>query len=364
MSRRPTVLLNLQLALLLAPLLLAGCLDIPGLEPGDPCNANEICAEGLICEDAICVDNSTISWEAMSRPFTTTLHDVWGASATNVFAVGVNGTVLRYQGDGLNWVDANQQTSGGMKSTLQAVWGSGPTSVWAVGSSGIVHYDGTTWTKQEAFNELNELIGSYTLYDVHGDGGELYAVGSVSYSDPLVLRYEWGNQRWKKVTAASLSFAGRGVFVRGKKVWIVGTASHVLHFDGSTWKQQNLPSSTSDLALNAIWGFDGDNLVAVGPPSTLARLDSTGWKTDAKARGSGTAYRVWGTSAADLFVVGASSGGYTDQSSGIEHCGSSCSKNPVPDKLRSTTLRGVWGTADGKVVYAVGDTATILRRSR
>ena len=280
--------------------------------------------------------------------------------------MGASGTVLRYQGDGINWVDANQQTSGGMKSTLQAVWGSGPTAVWAVGSSGIVHYDGKTWTKQEAYNEVNDPIGSYTLYDLHGDGGDLYAVGSVSYSDPLVLRYEWGNQRWKKVTAANLTFTGRGVFVRAKKVWIVGTASHVLHFDGSAWKPQNLPASTSDLALGAVWGFDADHLVAVGPASTLARFDGGGWKTGATARGDGTAQRVWGISASDFFVVGASSGGYSSSaaSSGIEHCGSSCASNPVPEKLRSMTMRGVWGTPDGKVVYAVGDSSTILRRRR
>jgi hypothetical protein len=36
------------------------------------------------------------AWAPQSGPAAGDLYDVWGTSATNVFAVGSNGTILRY----------------------------------------------------------------------------------------------------------------------------------------------------------------------------------------------------------------------------------------------------------------------------
>ena len=141
----------------------------------------------------------------------------------------------------------------------------------------------------------------------------------------------------------------------------------MLHFDGSAWKPQNLPASTSDLALGAVWGFDADHLVRRGPPppwhvSTAAEK----WKTGATARGGRHGAAGLGHLGQRLLRGGGRSGGYSSSaaSSGIEHCGSCASETPSPEKLRSMTMRGVWGTPDGRVVYAVGDSSTILRRRR
>ena len=39
-----------------------------------------------------------LTWTAMNSGTTDNLFAVWGTSATNVFAVGANGTILRYNG--------------------------------------------------------------------------------------------------------------------------------------------------------------------------------------------------------------------------------------------------------------------------
>jgi len=351
-----------RLAIALAVVALGGgCLDIPGLDPGDPCNAMGVCAEGLVCQDGICVDNSAIAWQQMSPPYTDSLYDVWGAGANDVFAVGLNGRIQRCEGGSLKWADSGQTAA---TKNLYAVWGRSSTEVWAVGSSVVLHYDGSGWTKQEVVKSNNDPVTSFTLYDVHGDGNTVYAVGQLDYSTGVVLRYD-ADKKWREVAAAKPTFTGKGVFVHKGRVWVVGKAAHVLSMTKGIWDQQVLPGA-KDLALSAIWGADASNIVTVGPSKTLARFDGSAWTVEDAARGSSVAHGVWGASASEFYVVGASSSvSYNSEvRSGVERCGTTCAINPVPEALRGKVMRGVWGTADGKQIYAVGETGTILRRSQ
>ncbi len=62
------------------------------------------------------------------------LNGVWGSSGSDVFAVGMDGTILHY--DGIGW----SALSGGTTWHLNDVWGSGGGDVFAVGDAGtIVH---------------------------------------------------------------------------------------------------------------------------------------------------------------------------------------------------------------------------------
>jgi hypothetical protein len=83
------------------------------------------------------------------------LYGVWGSSATNVFAVGAGGRILRY--DGSAWSAMTSAT----QARLTRVWGSGPSDVWAIGDSVLVHYDGSSW-KSETRN----------LYKLGQQGGQ------------------------------------------------------------------------------------------------------------------------------------------------------------------------------------------------
>ncbi len=71
---------------------------------------------------------------------TGSLFTVWGTSATNVFAVGDGGRIVRY--NGTSWSAMTSPTN----RTLARVTGSGPADVWALGDSVLVHFDGTSWT--------------------------------------------------------------------------------------------------------------------------------------------------------------------------------------------------------------------------
>ncbi|MFQ5826374.1 MAG: PKD domain-containing protein, partial [Dehalococcoidia bacterium] len=66
---------------------------------------------------------------------TNPLYGVWGSSATDVFAVGIGGTIVHY--NGTSW----SAMSSGTTDLLWGVWGSSATDVFAVGIGGIIlHY--------------------------------------------------------------------------------------------------------------------------------------------------------------------------------------------------------------------------------
>src|SRR5437899_4462576 len=92
---------------------------------------------------------------------------VWGATGSDVFAVGDDGNIWHY--DGTSWT---AQPSGTTQ-VLYGVWGSGRKDVFAVGAGGtILHYDGTSWTVQPSGTPQ-------VLYGVWGSGGtDVFAVGS------------------------------------------------------------------------------------------------------------------------------------------------------------------------------------------
>ena len=71
-----------------------------------------------------------------------TLNGIWGTSATNIYAVGLDGTILHYNGSDLGHLKLQERTY-----RLNAIWGSSDTNIYAVGDSVILHKtgSGTTW---------------------------------------------------------------------------------------------------------------------------------------------------------------------------------------------------------------------------
>ena len=188
------------------------------------------------------------------------LKDVWGSSATDVFAVGESGTILQY--DGSNW---SKVTSGTTK-YLYGIWGSSATDVFAVGESGtILHYNGTSWSSVDS--------------------------GTVEH-----LRDIWGSS--------------------ADDVFVVGDNSTILHYNGSSWSSIN---SGTTAWLLGIWGSSGMDVFAVGgyydgtggwsdraswDGGVILHYDGISW-TEMKNDIAEHLYSVWGSSATDAFAVGA-----------------------------------------------------------
>ncbi|MCK4237364.1 MAG: hypothetical protein KAX38_09620 [Candidatus Krumholzibacteria bacterium] len=75
-------------------------------------------------------EDQTLSWELLAtrRVFT----GVWGSGESDVFAVGLGGTILHY--DGSNWSLMNSPTT----KDLYDVWGSSENDVFAMGLNGTI----------------------------------------------------------------------------------------------------------------------------------------------------------------------------------------------------------------------------------
>jgi len=71
------------------------------------------------------------------------LHAVFVVDASDVFAVGDNGTILRRIDD--DWTVMPSPTT----SNLRGLWAASSSDVWAVGVAGkVLHFNGTAWSTQ------------------------------------------------------------------------------------------------------------------------------------------------------------------------------------------------------------------------
>ncbi|OJY16208.1 MAG: hypothetical protein BGO98_40185 [Myxococcales bacterium 68-20] len=110
-------------------------------------SADELWAVGI--EGSIVRVNDAESASPSVRGFNSqtlnALNGVWSASASEAWAVGVAGTIRHYTGDPARWdIVSNVPTS----VDLNAVWGTSPSDVWVVGDRGVVlHYDGNGWSR-------------------------------------------------------------------------------------------------------------------------------------------------------------------------------------------------------------------------
>lgn len=205
-------------------------------------------------------DNGS-NWYSMASGTVQNLNGVWGGSATDVFAVGDNGTILHYNGS--TW----SAMSSGTTQALAGVWGSSGTDVYAVGAwNTVLHYNGTGWSE-----DANFPSGWYWHADIGGtSASDIHVVGGGSDS--------------------------------------VNSGSTALYFDGSNWVSRYCGGSEE--ILRAIWCLSDSRSVVVGENGTvLSRMNTNSFYVD-KNNGDdgnpGTLDEPWETiqKAADTLQAG------------------------------------------------------------
>lgn len=154
------------------------------------------------------------AWEDVPLPpldrDTAALFKVWGVSGDDVWAVGDNGVILRF--DGSEWA----QVASGTARDLISLWGTGPDEIVAVGGrdvGAVARWDGAQWTT----TDIGVLPG---------------------------LNGVWVNE------------AGRAVVVGG-----MGSAAWL---EAGSDEPNMLSSSAGFNVLHAVFGFDDGTRVSVG----------------------------------------------------------------------------------------------------
>ncbi len=187
------------------------------------------------------------SYGASRTPVLAQLQDVWGASATNVFAVGLLGEVLRYNGSA--WTTSRPASNG--NAALYGVWGTSGSDVFAVGDGGaILHYNGASWSPMTS--------------PVTDD-----------------LKAVWG-------TSPS-------------NVYAVGLGGRVLHYNGSAWTVvTQFPGRLYD-----VWGTSATDVYASGDLNAVFHYNGAGWYPMCTSGPGGELYAGWSAAPDKGFVGGA-----------------------------------------------------------
>ena len=248
--------------------------------------------------------STTYSWGAMqsgttmNSGTTSNLTGVWGSSATDVFAVGVGGIILHYDGnpeDSWSAMDNSITTS-----TLNGVWGSSATDVFAVGADGfILHYDGSDWDEIGS----SAMEAHYFLGVWGSSSTDVYVVGGFTGNE--IFHYDGTN--WVNVFHESnleFPFLQAVWGTPGNDIFAVGNGGIIRHKDGPDWDTMN--SETTD-TLRDVWGSSASNVFAVGVNGTLLHYNGNPegtWSSDIESGTTKNLLGIWGSSASDVFVVG------------------------------------------------------------
>lgn len=172
----------------------------------------------------------------------TILFGIWGTSPSDLYAVGSDGIPRMWHFDGGDWSAVLLPEEAAEHTALFKVWGRSPTEVWAIGAGGLaLRLIGDHW-------EVSETPTTDSLFTLHGNREQLYAVGGASSG--VILRWEDGWVDESPPDAAQLN----GVYVRsqGCDPIAVGLYGAVWWRQDGIWQADPQPTNTT-LGLHAAW---------------------------------------------------------------------------------------------------------------
>lgn len=196
---------------------------------------------------------------------------------------------------------------GALDGALLSVWGTSAESVYAVGgplgNSGfdalVLHYDGESWTRLPAG-------GQDSYWWVHGTSDtDLWMVGEqgriTHYDGESFEEHESG-------TTATLwgayAFAANDVWAVGGMVGGATPDDVLLHYDGSSWQPEPLPEALGRTHFK-VWGTSSADLFVVGEAGVIWHRDGTEWTLQSDPPvATGNLTTVSGCSSTEVYAVG------------------------------------------------------------
>ncbi len=191
---------------------------------------------------------------------------------------------------------------------LLSMWGTSPSNVTAVGGSRgngfaslVVHYDGSAWKKLEPG-------GKETFWWLHGSSAtDIWMVGEKGRIT------HWDGTTFKEHTAGTTATLF-GVWASSPNdAWAVGGTPEggsgasndvVVHWDGTAWSPSPLPKAFGR-TLYKVWGSSANNLYVVGEAGTIWHRTGTTWALESDPPlAHGTLVSVFGCSAGEVYAVG------------------------------------------------------------
>lgn len=230
------------------------------------------------------------TWTKVTSPTTQPLYGVWGTSSTNVWAVGAASTILRW--DGTSWKTVAAPTVPGV---LLSIWGSGANDVWTAGNGTFLRWNGTAWatvTAPRSGRQITSIWGSSgtdvyaatapaSLFQWNGTlwreislgaSGNLWGVSGSSFNDVWVVGdhniLHWENPYWRSFSISGAYPQAVNVRVNSSSdAWITEANGDIAHWDGRSWMLADSPSKQN---LLGVWS-NGTTTWVTGWNGTLMR---------------------------------------------------------------------------------------------
>ncbi|AKU99071.1 hypothetical protein AKJ09_05735 [Labilithrix luteola] len=299
------------------------------------------CTGGQTCAGGVCQGGGPVTWRVAASPTTQMLRDVWGANASDVWAVGDAGSLLHY--DGAAWSAANSGTT----ADLVSIWGSSASNVWAVSTTNaeILHYDGTKWTKS------TPLATAAFFSTIWGTGAnDVWAAGAIKNGGGTYSQFlgHFDGTTWSAVTGTAAPSMGGWLGSVWSNVpndvWVFDGLGNASHLRGGTW------TAISQVGFKAMGTSPNDVWFPYG--SYIKHYDGTTVSSVTSPFANGQWYDVFTRTSTDAWMVGTSG-------RVIHFNGAAWSVDSNGTGLTTSALWGVWANSSSDV-WAVGDKGVIL----
>lgn len=143
-------------------------------------------------------------------------------------------------------------------------------------------------------------------------------------------------------------------------IYAVGGAiddGNIMHFDGETWTRMSHPETP---LLNWVFGFGADDLHVVGNDGTILHWDGSSWSA-VESPTDQDLWGVWGAAPDDVWAVGGTARRPGGVPTVIHYDGTTWSGAETPTPMRENVFAffKVWGSSASDV-YVVGDAGIVL----
>jgi len=228
------------------------------------------------------------------------IRGIWATSATDIWAVGDFGAILRY--NGTSW----QVIESGTTENLRAVWAGSAQDVFVVGDAGkILRSTGAAFSTMTS-NTVQSLRG------IWGNSAteEVWAVGLGG----VLLRFDRGSGTWGSVASPTTNQLNAVWGSARNRVYVAANGGTVLRYDGTNWNiEMNTNIATTDV-LGI--GGDGSKVVAAGTGGKIITSTAPNMWTDAPSGTTNALSAVFGKSGT-FWVAGAAGTRLRDQGAGF-----------------------------------------------
>lgn len=302
-------------------------------------------------------NNGTWIWDEMASPTTNDLAAVWGSAYDNVYAVGKDGVIVRFDGGEWSLVEYEAQA----KHNLHAIAGHSATQIWAVGAERFVlGFDGEQWQEQQTVFLPPEDPGGYRGVCA-GSADAAFAVGEFA----TVTMYQTGGWTYGLDSPLDVDFHAVAC-VNDSEAFIAGHnhasfSSSVLLRHPAQSGVISMPHEISDNMYGIAMDQEG-NAWAVGFD------DGVGSKLYQMLLGGGWTVQttsphellgLWAHTAGGVWAVGNTT---DEQTAGVVQGWLGGEVIFELEYSGTTRLRGTWSSVDNdeRYVFAVGKGGAII----